>query len=194
MKSFTRNPVIVVDVDNTVTDVISTEGGWVDNLNKLTGQSLSIDPGKSYPYNLTTLYEDYNRDEHDLFEFWKRRDVYDNAKPIEGSVEALWLLKRMGCDIVFCSVVKGDHSKSKYQFLERNFPFMDGCAFTREKGYMRADVIIDDRVESLNQFEDNVLKLCPETPYEQTTEPNGPIETFKVWSQVPLIIREYLCL
>lgn len=145
--------VVVVDVDLTVVDAV---GPWVDYMNKLTGASFELSEGQMYPYNLTGIFKHYLEGDEDigmLFDYWKQRDVYDGLTPYEGAVEVLGEISKRGYDVVFASVVKGDHSKSKYYFLKKHFPFMAGCVFTREKGYIKADYAIDDRNDHLRQFD-----------------------------------------
>lgn len=162
--------VCVVDVDLTVVDAVTP---WIDYMNNLTGASFEINEGQSYPYNLTEIFKHYLQSEEDismLFDYWKQKDIYDNLAPYEGAVEALGTLNKRGYDIVFASVVKGDHSKSKYYFLKKHFPFMAGCMFTREKGYIKADVVFDDRNEYLKQFGVPTKRIRFNTQFTQTVD------------------------
>lgn len=85
--------------------------------------------------------------------FWKSRNLYDNATPIPGVVEAVKAFKDAGYHIVFVSHIEGDHGKSKFDFLNRHFPFMDGYVASREKGYVQATIAFDDRLEHLAHYE-----------------------------------------
>lgn len=165
--------VVVVDVDLTVVD---TATPWVVYMNKLTGLNFNLEEGCEYPYNLTDIYADVivnSDDRSDLFQYWKSETLYDNLTPLEGSVEALRELDRVGYDIVFASVLKHGHDKSKYYFLKRHFPFMKGCVFTKEKGLIKADVIIDDRNDYLRQFGEGVTKIRMKTPFTQDVCSDG---------------------
>lgn len=181
--------VCVVDVDLTVVDAVSP---WIDHMNKLTGASFEIQSGQLYPYNLTAIYKHFLETEEDigmLFDYWKQRDIYDNLVPYEGAVEALSTLNKRGYDIVFASVVKGDHSKSKYYMLKKYFPFMAGCAFTREKGYIKADVVFDDRNDYLRQFGIPTKRIRVNTPFTQDVE--CPVfASIDHWDQVHDLIEE----
>ena len=164
-----KRKVAVVDIDLTVVDTVSP---WIDYMNNLTGLNFEITEGCQYPYNLTRIYAHAlvnPTDTSELFEYWKSKTLYDNLQPLPGSVEALKKLNDLGYDIVFASVLKHGHDKSKYYFLKRHFPFMAAAVFTKEKGYIKADLVIDDRNEYLNQFDGEcVTKVRMVTPFIQT--------------------------
>jgi len=190
MNKHSIRKVCVVDVDLTVVDAVTP---WIHYMNGLTGASFEVSPGQMYPYDLTSVFKHYLETEEDiglLFDYWKGRNVYDDLEPYPGSVETLSRLNDMGYDIVFASVVKGDHSKSKYYFLKKHFPFMAGCMFTREKGYIRADVVIDDRNDYLRQFDvTKVKRIRMNTPFEQTID--TPVyATVDNWDQINELIEE----
>lgn len=159
-----RKRILVCDVDGVVVDMSYR---WCEYIK-------SIVPDINVTYQLLAPYYDFHipvrgyitKDE--AYHFWKQRTLYDNATPLEGAVEIISKLKNdHNFDIVFASHVEGDHAKSKYEFLKRHFP-VDGFIATREKGYVRADVAIDDRVEHLISHPENVIKVLKETPHAQT--------------------------
>src|SRR5690606_28249698 len=101
--------------------------------------------------------------------------------PYEGCVEALGELKKLGWDIIVVSAIKGFHAKSKYYFLKKYLPFLDGVVYTKEKGFVNVDVMIDDRDDILNQFDGTkTLKIKFHTQYEQK-EPSTAHFTIKDW-------------
>lgn len=129
-------------------------------------------------------------------DFWRGQHVYDEMKPLEGAVEALRAIKEKGYLIVFVSVLKGNHHKSKYEFLEKHFPFMDGFVGTKEKWTVAASIIIDDRNRYLNMFEGSkVLRLKKNTPHSQDIELEGGCLSFTEWgtlqTYIPTILDAY---
>lgn len=101
-------------------------------------------------------------------DFWRGQHIYDDMTPMENAVECLETLKKKGYEIVFVSSTKGFHLKSKYYFLDHYFPFKDGFIATKEKGYVKADLVIDDRHSCLNQFSDKeCIKIQFNTPHDQ---------------------------
>lgn len=156
--------ILVCDVDGVVVDMSHR---WFEYIK-------SIVPDVNVTYQLLAPYYDFHVPvrgyitKEEAYHFWKQRTLYDNATPLPGAVEIIGKLKNEhDFDIVFASHVEGDHAKSKYEFLTRHFP-VDGFIATREKGYVRATVAIDDRVEHLISHPNNVVKVLKETPHAQT--------------------------
>lgn len=174
------NPIIVVDVDITL---VRTDRAWWRWMEQVTGKHLEDIPAK-LPYNISTLFEDSAPEGIDLFDYWRDGCVYHTLVPREGSVECLSALKEQGWDVVFASHIKGLHHKSKVNFLKRWFPFMDGFHATKEKGYLRADAVVDDRIKFLNQFTSDIKKFLIATPYEQCQEPIDDVHFVNSWWEI----------
>jgi 5'(3')-deoxyribonucleotidase len=98
--------------------------------------------------------------------FWRGTNTYDHVSPVEGSIYYLEKLKELGFDIIVVSAIKGNHNKSKWQFLNKFFPFIDGYIATKEKHYVKCDYIIDDRNDVLNKMKD-CIRIKMATPYTQ---------------------------
>lgn len=158
-----RRPVIAVDVDLTV---VRSDYHWWEWLEKHSNRGLRFEQLKNY-YDYTPFYlESLQRVGLHPMDFWRADDVYDNMLPIGTAPNVLDRLSGK-FDIVFVSVLKGNHHKSKFNFLKRHFPFLGGFIATKEKGYVAADIVIDDRNKYLNQFHDEVLKVKFLTACEQ---------------------------
>lgn len=158
-----KRKIMLVDVDLTVVDPSKM---WIEYMNKISGYNITLEDRECYPYDLSKLYPQWV-DRDALFSFWNKQDLYDDMNPIENSVEVLKEMNKAGFNIVFASVIKHGHDKSKYYFLKRNFPFMAGCVYTREKGFIKADVFIDDRNFYLDQFGDDVVKIRKTSQFKQ---------------------------
>lgn len=166
-----HNPIAIIDVDNTV---VNSSHYWIEWMNSMTGLNYTVND-LSDDYYIGKYYEDalseYNVSPLD---FWRSSSVYDTMSRTCGSYEGLSKLKSKGYDIVFVSIVKGNHNKSKYNFLKRNFgDIMDGYVATKEKHYVSSgtgdDIIIDDRNEFLNMTKAK-YKFRIKTPYKQNSE------------------------
>lgn len=140
--------IIGVDVDNTVVDI---GAHWQRYLcGRYEAKSEVFQSDEKLPYNLTHAF---NIPEGcDPFAFWRDPSLYEGLTPIEGSVEALRSLKEEGHQIFFISQMKGWHSKSKYYFIEKWFPFKDAVIMTKEKWAIRPDIMIDDNVIVLDSM------------------------------------------
>lgn len=128
----------------------------------------------------------------DPFKYWRELD-YFQFQPLEGSVEKLKALSQY-FDICFISAHKGQHSKSKYYWLQEHFPFNCGVMLTKEKHLMSGSVIchIDDRLDMLDKFNHNQRVLF-KTPYKQSFDcsVNMVIDNWKDFD-VASLCKEYL--
>lgn len=160
------NPILVCDVDGVVVDLSRQWWEW------LCEQSPTDGP-KPPSFEETKTFYDFHTPFKHLVEidvahyFWKRVSLYDEAEPVEGAVEFINTFKKSGFDIVFASHCEGQHSKSKWEFLKRNFP-VDGFMATREKQYVKANIAIDDRLDHLvNRDDKETLLILKDTPHRQ---------------------------
>lgn len=181
MKSHKR--IIGVDVDLTV---CPSADGWLAYLNNVSGRNVILDGGKQYPYNLSMMFPEVE----DPYKYWRDLD-YSCLEPISGSVNALYELSEY-FDIVFISQHKGTHSKSKYYWLDKHFPFKKGVILTKEKYLMNDSVVvmIDDRASHLQYFE-YYKRVLFKTQFEQEVEMECPI-TLNGWNNATAILLDYL--
>jgi len=141
-----------------------SDKAWDNWLSKQTGGKCQI---RNLPlqYNLGSYYPELN----DPMSFWRELD-YSTLTPIKGSVEALQeLSKHFG--ITFLSSCKGGHFKSKYYWLEKHYPFLEGFLATKKKYLVNDSVVahIDDRKDMLEGF-DFHKRVLYSTPYTQTSD------------------------
>lgn len=137
---------IGIDVDLVVAP---SDKHWLINLQKVTGKTLNLIPTD---YNLTNYFkEELDSLGLDGFEWWRGENIYDDIFPYEKSVEVINKWFNRGNEIVFISSIKGNHHKSKYNFLKRHFKF-DAFIATKEKSFVDVDVMIDDRVDIITDF------------------------------------------
>ena len=158
------NRILCVDCDLTV---CPSDVGWSEWLQARTdgpkhyGEYLA-----SVPYNLAELYCDVE----DPLAYWRELD-YNKFQPLKGSVEKLEVLSKY-FEIVFVSAIKGQHTKSKYYWLQQHFPFMSAYVATKEKWVFNQDktvALIDDRLDNLEGFDYNKRVLF-KTNYEQSVD------------------------
>lgn len=175
--------IIGVDVDLTVCDSDLSHWDWLQQVSK-DGDNLCMPEG-TLSYDLSSYFNLPNY--IDGMEFWRSDDLYDARpcdeelvlsgkhiirrpiQPIKNSVQCLQSLSEQEWKIVFISQIKGSHHKSKYEWLQRHFPFMDGFIATKEKHYVDCDVFIDDRHNHLND-NNAEWKIKFDTRYEQSVE------------------------
>lgn len=154
--------IIGVDCDNTV---VGMQYHWYCYLSQR--YPYKHIPGK-LPYDLTEAF-DIPADV-DGKAFWKDVNLYEGLQPIKDSVAVLKKFKEQGHEIVFVSAHKGFHTKSKYYWIDKFFPFKDGVLLTKEKKYARIDVLIDDNLEVLSKLSDHVIKIHIDNGLQNTVE------------------------
>lgn len=139
--------IVGVDVDNTVVDIGRYWDSYLYQRYELKSEYCD---GYMMPYNISEAY--IIPEGCDPFAFWRDPSLYEGLTPNTGSVEALQTLKDEGHQIFFISQMKGWHSKSKYYFIEKWFPFKDAVIMTKEKWAIRPDIMIDDNVIVLDSM------------------------------------------
>ncbi len=142
-----------VDVDQTVVDAAAHWLGFLCKSNKVKWDKWVWNCG-NWDYNLTNYVWDF---EGDYLEYWKQAGLYDDLTPVKGSQECINELKD-NVEFVFITHCVGNHYRSKVEFLNKFFPDVP-VIVTGTKGFVNVDVMIDDRVDFLDQFGDNTLKV-----------------------------------
>ena len=169
--------IIAVDVDLTVVEMINS---WVEWYYKKTG--VKLEEFKSKTWNIEELMIHHN----DPMEFWKNPNLYDEVSPIENSVEVLRELSE-DYDIVFVSHCLPEHENSKRYFIKRNFPFAKGFISTGDKGFVKCDIVIDDYIKYLSNFDDFVVKIM----HKSFINYDSPIEGIPLleWKEIKDYIK-----
>lgn len=178
--------IVGVDVDGVVVD---TSTRWLEWLQKETGRELIV-RGK-LNYDLTVYFEEeLELKGMDGYEFWRESTLYDDMEPIPGAVETLTKLYKEGHEIVWVSQLKGNHFKSKVNFLKKHFPFWFGLIGTKEKQYARVDVLVDDRTSHLNKQPADTYKILFDSNYiNEDYSVYGGYTVCKDWDEVYKEIR-----
>lgn len=140
--------VIAVDVDFTVVWLREHYWEWLESI---TSTKRPVPEG-DISYDYTLYFQDaLEKVGRCGLDYFRQDGLYDTLHPMEGAVEVLEWVSGKGHEVVFVSAIKGRHSKSKYEFLKRNFPFLSGVVFTKEKQYVQSHVFIDDRTDNVNK-------------------------------------------
>lgn len=180
-----RTKTIAVDFDLVM---YPSDVGWIDWLNRVSGKNYTFpykEGDKKYNYNTAEHYKDFEKlTGVNPFQYWNDPYLYDQLRPIEGSVEVLKKLKESGNNIVVVSHCKGDHLSSKARAIKLRYPFIelknpqsrDGFVATKEKSVVHADVMIDDRYYNLKAFPDETIKLYFNTKWEDEEFDKGSVD------------------
>ena len=173
-----RNELIIAcDVDGVVVD---SAYHWYTYLRAMVKDADIRYEDVWHDYNFYNPFSKYLTEEECAY-FWKQEGLYDHMQPMDGAVDSIRKLKNAyNATILFVSHTEGNHSKSKFEFLKRNFP-MDGFFATREKGYIRASMAIDDRLNHLVCHPSSVTTvqfLTPQKQYLTGFEPDAIISSW----------------
>lgn len=192
---------IVVDCDGVLIDIGMQWYYWLeDRYEYNTGFCAlwknGLGRGGKLPYDITKLFKIPPDD--DAFAFWKSNTLYSGMKPKESSVEVLQQIKEARYEIYVASRVTGSHAKSKCEWVNKYFPFIDGILLTgkrlKEKQYVarNADFFIDDSLNQLNVIEPPTQRIWFRTNYiQEDVESKGVDSDIKHvlnWYQVKDII------
>ena len=184
----TKPKVIAIDVDLVLTNIIPKWHSW------LLAQSRSFDE-KRYNKDLQHERVDYNITRYyelpmdvDGFDFWRQHDLYDDAKLLKYAKEVIMNWYMDGHELVFTSFCFPEHEQSKIKFLKRSLSFIADEDFhfisTKSKGFVRADVCLDDRNVFLNQMGNKTLCIKFHTPYTQCEEARQHYITYNNWKDL----------
>lgn len=181
-----------VDVDLTVVD---TGRAWYEYLSsvselKVPSHDEYLQIVKEIPYDLSKVFSDL--DLNKCLDYWRVDSLYDTLMPLPNVVDVLEDLKaNKRYEIVFVSTIKGNHHKSKYYFLKKHFPFMDGFIATKEKKYANVRMMVDDRLNVLEKMDTSVITIQKQTPYDQSTD-YKPFHAFNDWLDFSkLVYKDY---
>lgn len=172
--------IIAVDVDDCVVDIYPY---WLKYCNWKYGKNLSMEE-VGYDHNLRNIFG------QDCIDFWSLPNLYSHMIPIDGSVEILHSLYTQGWTIGFCSYAKKGHFESKCEWIKKYFPFYSFINATKEKGYTRCDVFIDDNNKYLNQQPQDVKLIRKYTPYTQEEELTREHKVMYNWYELHKLLEE----
>lgn len=170
------NKTILVDVDDTVLDLMSEwlrryNRDWNDNVQKSDVLSWEL-----HKY----LKPECGRD---IYNYLNDKDLYFSVKPIEGALEGCQRIRDLGYRIVFVTAffntpkVEAMHD---YGFL-KEYPYNDGrwntccdMVMANDKTLIKGDCIIDDKVDNIEKFGSGYL-------FDQPWNKNSNLLRFTNW-------------
>ena len=140
---------LIVDFDDTICQSV-----FLRRVNEFLGTNYKIDEFKDYLIDVIVPKEKQKEFNETFFD----KDPYEGLGLIDGAKEALKKLSKV-YDIYVCSACvmnlspkdSGKMFSSKFNFLVKNFPFLDPkkFVFTSSKELIKGDVIIDDYFHNL---------------------------------------------
>lgn len=146
---------ILVDLDGIVVDLL---GPWIREYNALYGDNLTLDQVDSWH-----LDECVKCTKEEMLAIIQRPGYFDSLPPLPGAVAGVRALIAMGHDVKIATAPCGaDSARAKLAWIERYFPGT-GSFLCNDKHWIKADLIIDDKPETLEAF--NGFTATIEYPY-----------------------------
>lgn len=179
MKGKTNSLVVLVDMDDTITDLL---GAWVNMLNMMYGTS--VDPNDIMQWDIARSFPTLTNEQ--VFAPLFRDDLWLYVKPKNRAVEVLERIVQDGHKVFIVTTSSYETLRSKMDHvLFRYFPFLtwDDVIITANKQMIKGDVLIDDGVHNLvgGEYE----KILVDAPHNRgiDAENNGMILA-KDWGEI----------
>ena len=136
---------LLIDMDGVVADFLSH---WCEVFNERYNQKLKPSDIKTW-----RMHESIPGATQEACEdlIWEP-GFFFNLKPIPGAIKAIEQLHEQGHEIVFVTSCLAGHA-DKHAWLKRYFSFPVRVTFTAEKYLVKGDVLIDDYMVNLQQWQ-----------------------------------------
>lgn len=193
-KNMEKRKSILVDVDEVI-----CHAGLLKLMNKFLNTNYKLEEFTNY-YIDDDVFKD-EKTKKAFFDYYVTQDGYEDAELLPYAKEALEKLNEK-YDIYICSAfvmdgyehLSGKFIMDKYNFLVKNFPFLDAkkFIFTGAKNLFEADVQLDDR---LSNMKGNVKQKFMFLSYHNRNIPKEELEKYNVvpvngWKEVLEILGE----
>lgn len=164
---------VIIDIDDTIVDLLSSLCNWLNNVHDLDVKSEDItdwDLTKSFP----TLTKEQ------IFEPLHTDCFWETVEPKDEAVKYVKQLIDDGFDVYLCTATDYRNVKPKYEYIIlKHFPFIpwQQVIVASCKQMIKADFLIDDGVH--NQEGGDYIKILVSAPHNQgyDAEENGMIRS-----------------
>lgn len=151
-----RKKTIVIDLDSTI---INTSKTIINLYNKINPDN-KIEYIEDHNWNFEPMIKT-KEELNELFKLFDNEHFYNEVIFKENALEVVHDL----CEnyrVIICTKHNESRKPITSKFIKQMFPkaelrFVDSFS---DKGKIECDVVIDDKPESLNSFDDTVLKIC----------------------------------
>lgn len=143
-----RQPIVIVDVDDTVLPLLPQ---WLAKYNRDFGQDLQPTQVFDFDVRKSVIPEAHDQ----IFRYLHDQDLYDGIEPIEGALAGVEAIREMGCRVVFVTSCNADMAGLKYRklqefgFLDPNVEVSADYIEASDKALIAGDIIIDGRLETV---------------------------------------------
>lgn len=167
--------VILCDIDNILNN-LSEE--LITRYNTHMGTSLTVDHFTAYEFEKTLPPDGVEY----MYELLRQKDVWDSLKPLNDAVWGIDTLIKTGHTVLFATATEPVNFTWKVDWMKRFFPSVNSDNIIRimDKGYIKADVIIDD---NLDQLKSNMCeRICLSYPWNVDDEADFIYDIYRCYS------------
>ena len=179
MKADTHSLTVLVDMDDTITDLLSA---WIEMLNRRHGTNVL--PKDVQQWDIAKSFPSLTREQ--VFDPLLCDSLWHYVHPKEGAVDTLRQLIEDGHRVFIVTTSTYETLKAKMDVvLFHYFPFLswDNVIITANKQMIKGDVLIDDGVHNL--IGGDYEKLLVDAPHNHCfdAEENGMIRVYS-WAEI----------
>ncbi len=174
-----RNLVVLIDMDDTITDLL---GAWVEMLNNRHGTS--VDPADVQQWDVVKSFPTLTSEQ--VFAPLLCDSLWSYVHPKDGAVETVRQIMKDGHKVYIVTTSAYETLREKMDtVLFRYFPFLSwgNVIITTNKQMIKGDVLIDDGVHNLvgGEYE----KILVDAPHNKSidAESYGMVRV-KTWNEI----------
>lgn len=181
-----KNPIIGVDLDDVLWDLMST---WISRYNDMVDDNLTVEDIKSWD-----VAQYIKRGTEGILNYIpQQNDFWEDVEPIPDSKEYLQQLIKDGYLIYVVTASSHTNLKEKMSRFYSLFPFIEEehVVIIHRKQMMDLDMLIDDKPENLEDA--NYLKVLFDRPHNRSIDENKiSAVRLKTWSEIYKYIKQEL--
>ena len=141
---------ILIDIDDVCANMAPI---WLENYNHTWDDTLKLSDITDWDWSLFVLPHCGKK----IFSFLHDDTLYDSVKPVQGSLEGVETLRKLGYNIVFTTA--HDFTNSKFKWLKKHKFSNDINEFVvaHNKNLIKGDYIIDDNYDNFINYDGDKL-------------------------------------
>lgn len=189
--------IILLDMDDVLAEFNEE---WVSRYNRDYTDNLSTEAIADWNASLFVKPECGTK----IFDYFREPGIYRYLAPVEGAVEGVKELLRLGFEVMLvtdspegCSIGKPDFRGSnpaddKRAWVRENLPMIpiENIIITSKKWLVQGDILVDDKPATIEAFQERGRRIIAfDRPYNRGVDASLRAET---WKDVVEIIKEQL--
>jgi 5'(3')-deoxyribonucleotidase len=177
--------IIVCDIDDVLNDLTQKA---IALYNARSGKNIQVSDITTYNFSDCLPKEDADA----ICALFEERELWDSLAPTPGSQDALRTLLRQGHRVYLATATHYKNFGWKMEWLKKYYDFFDHWDVIRiaDKSLLRADAMIDDRMENLTNSVCD--RICIDQPWNRSASKDYTYDIYRVnnWSLIPNVIND----